>query len=374
MRPSVRVERGHDPARGRRLLLRVGRAAGRPEPEGPPRHRGWRRGAGGQLRGQGLRRAHADGPRPGAPALSGRDRRHAAHGGVQRGEQGDVRGLQRHDAVRGRAVDRRGVPGGRWAAAHLGNADGDRDAAPPGCPREGRPADHRGGGTDQVPREGGERSREAGRSAGRPDRRRAGVPASTAGRALVGRGAGDRGQAPRALDHHGGGSRPARRGRVDTDPRPRVGASPPRARAQPGPSACRRRPPAPLDRDPARARPATAITGVARRRPHRAGGSPGAPAASGPPRLPHGRAPPPVRRLHACDAVAHDPRGDGRHGDAARGRASAARGGPADDPGSGHHADRHQLHQPPERRRDPARLAVRRLARVVDRRHARHGS
>ena len=36
------------------------------------------------------------------------------------------------------------------------------------------------------------------------------VPAPAAGRASVGRGSGDRGQAPRALDHHGGGGRPAR--------------------------------------------------------------------------------------------------------------------------------------------------------------------
>ena len=39
-----------------------------------------------------------------------------------------------------------------------------------------------------------------------------------------------------------------------------LGTSPPRARAQPGSAAGRRRPPAPLDRDPARARPATAVT------------------------------------------------------------------------------------------------------------------
>ena len=136
VRPSGRVERRHDPARGRRLLLRVGRAAGRPEPEGPPRHRGGRRGAGGQLRGQGVRRTHADGPRPGAPAVPAGDRRLAAHGGLQRGEQGDVRGLQRHDAVRRRAVDRRGVPGGRWAAEDLGNAHGDR--GPPARERSAR--------------------------------------------------------------------------------------------------------------------------------------------------------------------------------------------------------------------------------------------
>ena len=208
---------------------------------------------------------------------------------------------------------------------HLGNAHGDRGSPAARGPREGRPADHRGRGPDQVPRQGGERGREAGRSVGRPDRRRAGVPAPAAGRAAVGRRTRDRGQAPRALDHHRGGGGPARRSRPRADPRPRRGPSPPRARAQPRSSACRHRPPAPLDRDPASARSTTEVTRDARRRPHRAGRSPGAQAASGAPRLPHGRAPSAVRRLHASDAVAHDPRGDGRHRDVARGRAGAAR-------------------------------------------------
>ena len=251
--------------------------------------------------------------------MSAGDRRLAAHGGLQRGEQGDVRGIQRHHAVRRGAVDRRGVPGGRRAAAHLRNAHGDRGSPPSGGPREGRSADHRRRGPDQVPRQGGERRREAGRSVGRSDRRRTGVPAPAAGRATVGGGTRDGGEAPRTLDHHGGGGGPARRGRFGADPRPRVGASSPRARAQPGSPAGRRRPPATLDRNPACARPTTEIAGVARRRPHRAGGPPVAQAASGPPRLPHGRAPPAVRRLHARDAVAHDPRGDGRYRDVARG-------------------------------------------------------
>ena len=123
----------------------------------------------------------------GTPSVPARDRRQAADGCLQRGEQGDVRGVQRHDAVRGRALDRRGVPRRRRPAAHLGHADGDRGAAAPRRPRQGRAAGHRRRREDEVPRQGGERGREARRPARRADGRRARVPPPAPGRASVGR-------------------------------------------------------------------------------------------------------------------------------------------------------------------------------------------
>ena len=120
-------ERGrHDPPRRPRRLLRVGRAAGRPAPARPAGDRRRRRRAGGQLRGQGVRRLRRDGRGPGAPAVPARDRRPAAHGGLLGGEQGGVRGVRRHDAARRGAVDRRGVPRRRRAAAGVRHAGGDR--------------------------------------------------------------------------------------------------------------------------------------------------------------------------------------------------------------------------------------------------------
>ena len=119
MRTCVRVERADDPACRRRFVLRVGRAAGRPQPPWPSRHRRGRRGACGQLRGEGVRYHHTDGRSPGAKAVPPGGRRSPADGCLQRGEHGAVRGVQRHDAVRRRAVDRRGVPRRRWVAADL---------------------------------------------------------------------------------------------------------------------------------------------------------------------------------------------------------------------------------------------------------------
>ncbi len=57
------------------------------------RDRGRRRRPGGELRGQGVRRAHADGRTPGTPAVPRRGRRATADAGVQRGEHRDVRGV-----------------------------------------------------------------------------------------------------------------------------------------------------------------------------------------------------------------------------------------------------------------------------------------
>ena len=59
-----------------------------------------------------------------------RDRRPAADGGLLRGEQGRLRGLQRHDAAGRAALDRRGVPGRRRAAA---GRPARRPRSPPRC-------------------------------------------------------------------------------------------------------------------------------------------------------------------------------------------------------------------------------------------------
>ena len=150
-----------------------------------------------------------------------------------------------------------------------------------------------------------------------------------AGRATVGRRTRDRAQAPGALDHHRRGGGTARRARLGADPGTRGRTAPQRPRAQSRSAPCGGRSPSSLDGDPASARSTATVTRDARRRPHRAG-RPARPApAGGPPRLPNGDAALQVRRLHTSDAVAHAARGDGRHGDAARGRPDPARQRPA---------------------------------------------
>ena len=162
--------RGHDPPRGRRLVLRVGRAARRPIAARPPRDRGRRGRPGRQLRSQGLRRADAHGREAGSPPLPPGHRRASADGGVLGGEQGDVRRLPGHDAARRRALDRRGVPRRRRAAADRGHSVGDRRPTAGDRARAGRHPHHRGHRADEVPGEGGERRGQARRFARRPDR------------------------------------------------------------------------------------------------------------------------------------------------------------------------------------------------------------
>ena len=103
-------------------------------------------------------------------------------------------------------------------------------------PGGGRAADHGGRRPHQVPRQGGERRRQAGRVARGAARRRARVSASAAGRAPVGRRRRDGGQAARSRHHDRGGGR-ARRGeraRQHAGARGRPPAA--RARAQPRPA------------------------------------------------------------------------------------------------------------------------------------------
>src|SRR6188472_1083254 len=150
-----------DPARRRRLVLRVGRAAGRSRVARAAGRRRSRGRAGGELRGEGVRRPDGDGRPGGAAALPACRGRVPPDERLLGGEQGDVPGLRgRHPARRG-ALDRRGVPRRARDATARGLAGRDRRApAAPGA-RAGRPPDHRRRRSHEVPRQGGERRREA---------------------------------------------------------------------------------------------------------------------------------------------------------------------------------------------------------------------
>ena len=115
-----------------------------------------------------------------------------------------------------------------------GHADGDRGAITSGGARGGGAGHHRRPGLHEVPGQGGERGGQARRTARGPRGRRAGLSASAAGRAAVGGGRGDGGQAARArADLRGAGGAP---GRADAgvDAGPGRGAPALRALAQPG--------------------------------------------------------------------------------------------------------------------------------------------
>ena len=331
MRASAGGRGSHDPARGRRLLLRVGRAARRPLAPRQARDRRRRGRARRQLRGQGVRRLHADGRDAGPAPLPAGDRRSPADGGVQRSERGDVRRLPRHHAARGRPLDRRGVPGRRRAAADLRHADA---RSPRACATTVR---ERVGIRVTV---GVARTKFLAKVASgvaKPDgllvvpvddelaflhalpvERLWGVGPVTSKKLRE-----------RSLTTVADVARLDEAALI-ADPRPRLGPPPPRARAQPRPAPGRGRPAASLDRHPAGARPArrgrprqldvdliALVDRLARRlrNAHRVS--------------PDGHAPPAVRRLLAGDAVAHAPRGHGRYGDVADRRPRPARRRPA---------------------------------------------
>ncbi len=196
MRTYVRVARDHDPARGSRRVLRVGRAARRSSPSRPTRHRRRVGRARRELRGQGVRDPNGDGRAPGAQAVPARGAGRAPHVGVLRGEQGRVRGVRGHDAARRGNVDRRGVPRRPRPPASRRDTGRDRRTAAAESARARRPAHHCRRGEDEVPREGRERRRQARRPARRSARRRARVPPSASGRATLGSRPGHRREAP----------------------------------------------------------------------------------------------------------------------------------------------------------------------------------
>ncbi len=201
MRTCVRVEpvspapSGHDPARRPRRVLRVGRAARRPAVAGAAGDRGRRRGAGGELRGEGVRRPNRDGRSAGEGAVPARDRGEPPHVGVRRGEPGRLRGVCRHDAARRGTLDRRGVPRRRRATTTFRHADRDRGAVAALGDGARRSADHGRRRAHQVPRQGRERGRKARRSPPRAARARARLPAPATGRTVVGGRADHRGEA-----------------------------------------------------------------------------------------------------------------------------------------------------------------------------------
>ena len=303
-------EPGDDPACRPGRVLRLGRAAGRPR---AARAAGDRRGRGrarGQLRGQGPRGPHGHGRRPGPPALPPGGGGPAPDGGLRQGQQGRVRGLPADDPAGRGALHRRGVPRRRRAVAGLGHARRDRHAPAPRGPRAGRPADHRRGGQDQVPGQGGQRRRQARRPAGGAARRRAGLPAPAAGRAALGRRPGHRRQAPRPWGDQRRRGGQARRGDPGLHARPGIRPPPPRPRPQPRPPAGRqvgrrrrsigsqralgRSPRSPADLD--------AILVVAGRPGH-------PPDADRRPGRPDGGPAPALRRLHPGDPLPHPARG-----------------------------------------------------------------
>ena len=174
----------------------------------------------------------------------------------------------------------------------------------------------------EVPRQGGERRRQAGRVAVGVTRARAGLPPSARGRKAVGRGRGHRRKAARARDHHSRPGRRARRAGARVDPGASGGPAYSRARAQPRPAPGAAAAPAALDRSATRPRPAPDVGGSTRRRRRRARGPPCAPAADGAALVPNCRAATALRRLQAGDALAYDGARD--HRDA--GRSSSRRG------------------------------------------------
>ena len=235
MRTYVRDRSRADPARRPRLVLCLGRAARQPAPARPAGHRRRRRGAGGQLRGEGLRGPVRDGRPAGPRAVPGGRRRAAADERLLGGEQGGLRGLRRHHPARGGPVHRRGVPRRRRAGTRLRVAGGDRGpAAPARCASEvGLPI------TVGVART--KFLAKVASAVAKPDgllfvprRPGARLPAPAAGRAAVGRRGDHRGEAARARHHdRRRGRRRSTEARAGVHARARVRAAPARTRPQP---------------------------------------------------------------------------------------------------------------------------------------------
>ena len=189
--------RRHDPARGRRLVLRVGRAARRPVAPRPPRDR----------RAAASCSPPATRPRPTACghrwARHRRDacaRRRSSCGRGWRPTARRARRCSRSSTTRRRSWRDSRSTRRSWTSAGCGGSPARRReiAARPASrrARAGRDPRHGGRRADEVPGEGGERRRQARRPARRAGRRRARLPARVAGRAALGRRAGHRAEAP----------------------------------------------------------------------------------------------------------------------------------------------------------------------------------
>ena len=139
MRTYVRARGGHDPARRRRRLLRLGRAAGRPEPARAAGGRRAGRRDGRELRGQGLRRSRRHAHQAGPPPLSGHRGRPLPVRRLRGRQPGALRGLQAHRAGGRGPFDGGGVSRRSRARPHPGLAARGRVSLARGGPRRGRP-------------------------------------------------------------------------------------------------------------------------------------------------------------------------------------------------------------------------------------------
>ncbi len=315
MRTYVRVScSGIDPARRRRRVLRLGRAAGRSEAPGKADHRRRRRCHGGELRGARLRDPWRDGRRTGQAPLSPRGVRAAALLRLHGGEQGALRPV-RSDRAAGRGhVAGGGVSRRPRAREDLRDPARDRRAAAVPGAGAGRAGGHRRRRPDEGARQDGEPGSQARWPVGDRTRAGAGLSRAAACRGPLGCRRGDRGAAPRPRDRHDRAARASRRGGARHVPgRPRRAASP-RGRAQPRSTARPSRPAAAVDRH---------AVGVRRRReigiePRRAPGDPGGPGdaagAGGEPGGPHGDAAVALRRLLPGDPLPHPRPPERRHG------------------------------------------------------------
>ena len=183
--------------RRRRRVLRLRRPARRPVAARAAGRRRGLGGHGGELRGARVRHPRRDADGPGAAAVPAAADRRPLVGGLQRGEPRGVRDLRPPRGRRAARLARGGVPARPRHARRRGRA---RRAAAARGARRGRAAPerrhrgHEGAGEDREP------LREARRPVPRAAGRRARVPAPAAGRAHLGRRAGDGGQAARARD------------------------------------------------------------------------------------------------------------------------------------------------------------------------------
>ena len=269
-------------------------------------------GARGELRGEGVRCPHRDGCGGRASAVPPCDGRPAQDVGLRGGEQGGVPCLRGRCTRRRGDLDRRGLPRRPRDGAERRLARRDRGAPAAGRARAGRPADHGRGRADEVPRQGRERCREARRASRRAAGRGARLPPSARGRAALGRRPGHGREAPWPGHHDGRPARAPTRSGPRGDAGARDGTAPPRAGPQPRPAAGATAAPTWLDRLAARPGPVALVARVrrrGRRRPRRPGHEASARGAA---RRPHGRAPAPLRRLHACDPFPHAAAGHGR--------------------------------------------------------------
>ena len=199
MRTYVRVEEQRlDPARRPRRVLRVRRAAGRPAPARPPGDRRDGGRARGELRGEGVRRAHRDG-RGGRRAGSARTRSSSRRGcrpTRRRARRSSGSSRTRRRSSRGSRSTRRSSTSAGWSGASARRSRSPRACGEQVRERVGLPITVGVARTKFLAKVASAR-REAGRAARRAARRGARLPPPAPGRAALGRRPGHGRQAPR---------------------------------------------------------------------------------------------------------------------------------------------------------------------------------